>query len=242
MKYGIKLRTDEMILISDVAKLITKGVFDYVELLIVPNNPSIIPFLEFEVEYVVHASHENYGVDMGRLELREFTLKMLDLSLQAADELGSKIVIFHAGTDSLEHTKGVLSNYTDTRVVIENMPKVGINGEACLGYDAKAMKRLTMDRFGICLDFGHAMKASISLKTDFGEIIQEFLKLNPKIFHISDGNFNTEKDEHLNIGVGTYDFKYFKKCIINNPSKLVTLETPRQHGTSLEGDIKILKL
>lgn len=238
IKYGIKLRTSEIKLMSSAVKLIDRGIFDYVEMLINPMQLDIAALLEFNVEYVVHAPHETYGVDIGSLEKRDFTLKMIDFSLKCADKLNSNLVILHAGTDSAENAKKLLSDYDDSRIVLENMPRVGINGEACLGYSAEAMKALTGSKLGTCLDFGHAIKASISLKIDYKEIVQEFLKIKPKIFHISDGNFNTEKDEHLNIGAGVYDFKYFRNCIFNDSLKLATLETPRRNDLSLEEDIK----
>jgi len=238
IKYGLKLRTSESRLMKDAERLIDKGIFDYAELLIDPKNPDIAPFSEFDLDYVIHCPHENHGVDIGNQEQNDFTLKMLDISQRFADELNANIVILHAGTGSLENAKNVLSSCNDSRITLENMPKVGINGEACLGYTAETMKALVSSRFGICIDFGHAIKASMTLKIDYKKIIQEFLKIKPRIFHISDGNFNTEKDEHLNIGAGAYDFKYFRNCIYNNPSKFVTLETPRQNNMSLEENVK----
>jgi deoxyribonuclease-4 len=121
------------------------------------------------------------------------------------------------------------------------MPKVGLNGEKCLGYDAKTMKELTRDKFGICLDFGHAVKAAVSLHVDYKRHLNEFLQLKPKMFHICDGKLNYEKDRHLNIGEGDFEFEFLVECIKKNESKYVTLETPRENSQSLEEDIKNLK-
>ena len=58
------------------------------------------------------------------------------------------------------------------------------------------------------------------------------------MFHIVDGKLNIEKDEHLNIGEGDYDFEFLMQCSkINNPS-YVTLETPRLNQETLVEDIK----
>ena len=60
------------------------------------------------------------------------------------------------------------------------------------------------------------------------------------MFHISDGNLNNEKDEHLNIGGGEYDFAFLATCVKKSDSKYVTLETPRNLN-SFDNDINNLK-
>ena len=58
------------------------------------------------------------------------------------------------------------------------------------------------------------------------------------MFHIFDGVLNNEKDEHLAIGEGEYDFKFLASCIRKDNSKFVTLETPRSNLESLEEDLR----
>jgi deoxyribonuclease-4 len=241
IRYGLKLRTNEARLVNDGIKLIEDQVFGYIELLINPQHPDITPFSQFDVEYVVHITHENYGVDIGNPEREVFTLQMLDYGLHCADDLGAKIVIIHAGTGSVENAKNILSKQGDSRIVIENTPKVGLNGETCLGYNSEAMRILTNKRLGICLDFGHAIKASLSLKRDYKEVISEFLELKPKLFHISDGKFDKEIDEHLNIEEGEYDFGFINEVIKKSEQKYITLETPRDLQNSLNEDLENLK-
>jgi len=93
---------------------------------------------------------------------------------------------------------------------------------------------------GLCLDFGHAVKAAVSLGLDYKEYVQGFMGLEPKVFHMSDGTFSEEKDEHLNIGEGEYDFRYLLQCINDNPFGFVTIETPRVNQKSLDEDIQNL--
>jgi len=88
------------------------------------------------------------------------------------------------------------------------------------------------------MDLNHAAKAAVSLKIPYKEFIKQFLKLRPEMFYISDGKQNTEKDEHLAVGEGDYDFEFFIKCIKENPSRFVTLETPRIDTNSLCEDIQ----
>lgn len=90
----------------------------------------------------------------------------------------------------------------------------------------------------MCLDFGHAVKAALSLRANYKKIMKDFLKLKPKVFHISDGTMGNEKDEHLNIGEGEFDCKYFLRCIKNTAPGFVTVETPRVNKNSLQDDVE----
>ena len=67
------------------------------------------------------------------------------------------------------------------------------------------------------------------------------MALDPKMFHISDGALDDEKDEHLNIGDGEYDLGYMLRCVDESDSRFVTLETPREDQTSLEEDVINIK-
>ena len=61
------------------------------------------------------------------------------------------------------------------------------------------------------------------------------------MFHIADGKLNNEKDEHLNIGEGDYDFGVLMNCVLGSASGLVTLEMPRTNLNSFDEDLKNLE-
>lgn len=242
IKYGLKLWTRDTKLINEAKKLIDAGMFHYIELIIDPDFLDASPF-DYDLPYVIHSPHENFGVDIGDETKKRYTLEMIRHSLKFADKLKARQVILHAGTRSKETAKVTLSEIGDGRILLENMPKVGLNGEKCLGYDAYSMCSLNKDDFfGVCLDFGHAVRAAISLKQDYKKIISEFMGLKPKMFHISDGDLSSEIDNHLTLGEGQFDLKYFKKCIEKSKSKSVTLETPRRNTNSLRDDLNNIKL
>lgn len=56
-------------------------------------------------------------------------------------------------------------------------------------------------------------EGSVSLGADYEGCAKEFMRLEPNVFHMSDGMLNKEKDEHLRIGEG---------C-----GGMVTVEAPR---------------
>ncbi len=239
--FGIKLLSSEGHLLGEAEKLIDEGIVSYVEIILNTDFLDERPFLDHEIPYVVHAPHENFGVDIGDISKRDYTYEMIQESVRWADLLGAEFIILHAGTGSAEAAESILSKISDNRLILENMPVKGIYGEKCLGFDSKSIS-LQGSNLGVCLDFGHAVKASTSLKKDYTVVITGLLGLKPKMFHISDGTLKNEKDEHLSIGQGEYDFEYFKKCIQDSKSKLVTLETPRRNKNSLEEDLKNIKV
>jgi len=143
----------------------------------------------------------------------------------------------------MQHATDLLREVSDNRLLIENMPKVGLGGEAMIGYSPAQIEELIGDSdMGLCLDFGHAVKAAMSLGGDYKIFIKKILDLfTPYVSHLSDGVLNSERDHHLNIGDGEYDLKFIKNSILGNGNMYVTLETPRLNKFSLDEDIKNLE-
>lgn len=236
MKFGLKLWSINTNLIDQAIQLIDEKIFDYIELFVIPGT-QIEPFM-IDVPFIIHIPHHRFGVNIGEDSIKEYNLQKINESINWADQLNAKYLILHAGHGSMQHAIDLLRELSDSRLLIENMPKVGLDDEAMIGYSPDQIEELIGDSdLGLCLDFGHAVKAAVSLGVDYKEYINGFLPFEPKVFHVSDGTLGVERDEHLNIGDGEYDFAYFRQCILNNPSGLVTIETPRMNTKSLNEDI-----
>ncbi|MCM1987215.1 TIM barrel protein [Methanococcoides seepicolus] len=241
MRFGLKLWSTNQDVMQKAADLIKQDVFQYVELTPIPNT-DITPFLSYEIPYVIHITTERHGLNIADKQKEDFNLKIIDDCIQWADQLDAKYLILHPGFGLIDDAMDFLSLIEDDRVLIENMPKVGLFDEQMVGYSPEQIERLMGSKFGLCLDLNHAVKAAVSLKLDYKLFIKDFLKLNPLMFHISDGNLNYEKDEHLAIGEGKYDSEFLMKCIESTPNKNVTLETPRSNLKSFDDDLKNLRL
>ncbi|MDW7726678.1 MAG: TIM barrel protein [Candidatus Methanoperedens sp.] len=238
MKFGLKLWSINTNLIDQAVHLIDEKIFDYVELFVIPNS-EIKPFL-IDVPYIIHIPHEKFGVNIGTPSAKERTLQKINESIAWADQLNAKYLILHAGHGSMQHATDLLRNLSDSRLLIENMPKVGLENEAMIGYSPAQIEELIGDScMGLCLDFGHAVKAAVSLGVDYKEYVQGFMGLEPRVFHVSDGRLGEEKDEHLRIGEGEYDIGFLMRCVERNNSVLVTFETPRIRQ-SLDEDMEEL--
>ncbi|MBN2014539.1 MAG: TIM barrel protein [Candidatus Altiarchaeota archaeon] len=232
---GLKFRSDDVALIDELPEEVRK-IVDYFELLVVPGHVDDVLKLP-RSDYIIHAPHSNLGVNIGDPSKRNFNLEMIDVSLQIARRFHSPYVILHAEYGSREAAEDILSSIELDRVILENMPKAGIHGGDCLYYDPHDFAVL-LDRFniGFCLDFGHAYKASISMRRPYMEVIGSFLDLKPAMFHLSDGDTNKEVDDHKSLGDGNFDLEYIAKCLLSMDRPRVTLETPRRNG--LAEDIK----
>jgi deoxyribonuclease-4 len=241
VKFGLKLWSTNKDTMPQAEDLINRGLFNYIELTPIPGT-EITPFLSFNLPYIVHITTEHYGLNIADRNKRDLNLKTIENCILWADKLEAKYLILHPGYDgSIDYAINFLDEIQDKRILIENMPKIGITNESMLGYSPKQIKQLRGCKFGFCLDLNHAIKAAVSLKLDYKTYIRDFLKFNPDVFHISDGCLSHGKDEHLAPGEGEYDFKFLIQCVSSTPSKCVTLETPRNNLMSFEEDLNHLR-
>ncbi len=245
LKFGIKIVvSDNLQQTYNAIQAVNNSIFQYIEILVPVEyyNSGLINKIK-KTDVIQHIPHENYGVDIGIPEKNNFTIDAIKRNLNMHKIIDSKYIILHCGTGNLNNARKILKQFKDFNdiIVLENMPVLGANGEKCLGYDVESFLSLNKYDFGLCLDVGHAMKASISLRRSYVDVLSEFAELSPKIFHISDGKFDKEIDEHLNIGEGEYDFKFISKIIKDSSTDLITLETPRTSQVDIDEDIKNLK-
>lgn len=235
MKFGLKLWSTNQNVISQAEQLINENVFQYIELTPIPNT-QIDAFLSYNLPYTIHITTENYGVNIADKEKQAYNFNVINNCIEWADQLKAKYLILHPGFGSFTSAIEFLEYIEDKRILIENMPKVGLKEEKMIGYSPDQISELIGTKYGFCFDFNHAIKAALSLKTDYKEYIKKFLILNPSYFHIADGKLNNDKDEHLNIGEGQYDFDFLGKYIFSKTINCLTLETPRKCPKSLKED------
>ncbi len=237
--FGLKLWSSNVNLIKSAYELIKSNYFQYVELSPIPET-SITPFQEMSIPYVIHQTPDKYGVNIADSIHYDRNYQNVKECINWANKLNAKFIIIHPGYGELNNAVKFLENFDDPRFLIENMPKIGLHNEKMIGYNPEELQTLMGKEFGFCLDFSHAIKAAVSLKLDYKHWIINLLTLNPELFHISDGLLTNELDEHLNIGMGHYNWNFLMQCINKTKTPLVTLETPRG-ADLLNSDIDNLK-
>ena len=233
IQLGLKLWSINTDVLNEAKSLIKEGVFQYIELRIVPGTDPTL-FQQLEVPYILHAPTDR-EVNLGDFANKERVQEMFNTCETWAQTLSASFVILHPGFGDLETAKQLLQEVQDERFLLENMPKAGLHGQSMIGYDVSQLKLLFGEKLGFCLDLNHAMRAARSLNRDEKEFAKELLDLNPKVLHVTDGDFK-EADEHQKLGEGEYDLSFFAECVRKVPDAFVTLETPRKDLHSLVED------
>jgi len=199
-----------------------------------------------EIPYVIHAPNFlNGGLNFAKRESLDKNFEMVDETLRFADKLKAEIIIFHPGVSGdIKETALQMRRIKDFRVVVENKPYYAIGGEfVCNGYSPEEIKLIMQNvAVGFCFDIGHAINSANSQKIDPWKYLDDFNRLHPKIYHLSDGFFDSVYDEHIHLGDGNCDIGRILKLM---PLRaFVTIETAKDFKDSLvdfEKDLELLK-
>jgi endonuclease IV len=217
MQFGLKLGSRNTSYTDDILSFFRTGYFQYIELFMVPDsfNDTIDYWEQFSIPIIIHAPHSFAGMNISLLKDRENNKKKLQETFKFADALKSETIIFHSGVNGkIEETISQLRPFVDSRCVIENKPIKGLNEEKCLGATPDEVKYISKElQIDFCFDFGHAICAANSMKREPFELINEFQSLNPRMYHLTDGDYKGEYDSHLHYGKGTFPIKELLKMV-----------------------------
>ena len=214
---GLKLGTENNNYTNDIIAYYKLGYFQYIELFVITGsfNDSIEYWKQFSIPIIIHAPHSSAGMNPSLREERINNKKKILETIKFADALNAEFIIFHPGIDgNIEETIEQLFPFADSRLLIENKPLKGLNNEKCLGFLPEDLKFVINElKCGFCLDIGHAICASNSLKIESLDFVKEFFLLNPAVYHLADGDYSSEKDMHLHYGDGNFPIKSLLKMI-----------------------------
>lgn len=228
--------------------------FDFIELMPLMDGDFYKSFKDFNIPVTIHAPHEGLGSNPADKKVYDRTLKCFNEGRKAADFFNSPVIVSHLGLyvnkdgnealpdsysidrtdeESLRNAMDFLEGFNDSRIMPESLIYLNEYRKG-LCSNAKEIKKFT-DKFGykICLDFAHATLTEHSRERGYKEVIGEFMKLNPKYFHICGGEFNNHKTEHSDIFTGDFDIPFFKGLIPEDG--WLVFETPK---TPIETRIK----
>jgi len=250
-RYGLKLWSTNDNYISEAVKLFHEGVYQYIELYVVPNSYVQWGGLwhklmsEEGISFVIHAPHFGSGMNLS-VKAKEQSNKVLTReAFEFADLLSSEIVIFHPGVAGEEkETVRQFKLIYDERIIVENKPYLTIDGSAvCNGFSPEQIRMIMKEgEVGFCLDIGHAICAANSLNANPYAFLSEFMKLKSKLFHLTDGEFASKTDQHRHFGEGDYDIKKILQMIPDG--SMITIETEKKYPNRLDdyvADIRSIK-
>lgn len=239
--HGVKLwSNNDNPLFIQAAALCANKVFDFVELYIVPGSFNSAKFTVLQnIPVTLHATHEAHGFNLA--QKNNTNKKILQEVFRFADFLNAQRIILHPGSGgNIQTTKDYLQNIKDKRILIENMPAQVMpefGSEMCIGASIEEVKQILSLGFDFCLDFGHAVAASVAFNVPYQEYIANFMKLSPTYFHASDDRGQFPYDEHLNLGEGIIDYAWIKTHLLKLPQSWLVFETPKE-GNDLANDVK----
>ncbi|MGB8954730.1 MAG: deoxyribonuclease IV [Tumebacillaceae bacterium] len=199
------------------------------------------------IDPVVHAPYL-INLASNKEETWDYGVEMLREDIRRTSYLGVKHIVFHPGSHTgsgveygvkriAEGLNAILTGDEDVNVCLEFMAgdgsKVGCNFEE-LAEIISLVKH--QDKLGVCLDTCHLYSAGYDIVNDFEGVMQRFddiIGINRlKVWHINDSKtpFNSRKDRHENIGLGSIGFDAIKRIIHHDLGKgldiPMILETP----------------
>ncbi len=242
-KLGLKLwsvNTDNYL--REAKKLYNRGIYDYIELYIVPNNEDkLSTWKELNIPYIIHAPHFLHKMNLSLKEYEENNIKIYREVKLYADILKAPKIIFHSGTDGdYKETARQLKNLNEPRALIENKPyklMPAIKGKAYVGTKFEEIEYIINEvGCGFCFDICHAICAANSHGLDIYKSLEKWVTLNPNLIHLSDKDISTEMDFHLNFGNGTIDFGKVLGILPNNVP--ITIETPKKSKKNIDDFIE----
>ena len=238
IKIGLKIGSKDTQYTEEILKYYENGIFQYIELFTISETYSdtISYWRQFNIPFGIHAPHSAAGLNLANVSARNINKGKIQEAIEFADTLKAKYIIFHSGVNGMPNeVVQQLRPFADERFLIENKPIRGIDGSTCVGSIYSDLK-LIIDGIGkgtgFCLDFGHAICAARTLNREPMEFINELRTLNPRVFHLTDGDFNSELDSHLHYGSGSFPLKELIKLVPENG--MITNEAKRFNIQNLE--------
>lgn len=225
--------------LNEAKRLYENNIFDYIELYVVPNTlEHLTKWENSNIPFIIHCPHFAHGFNLAKIEKKESNRKIFDEVQKYADTLDVPYIVIHGGIDgNIQETAKQLASFKEPRALIENKPYIALpnrmGGNFCRGYNIDEIQ-LVIDtaNCGFCLDFGHAICAANSLAKEIYTYINEFIKLKPKMFHLTDmEDVTSEYDSHPHLGAGELNIDKIRQLLPKDA--IITIETVKNSKTDL---------
>ena len=224
-RIGLKVWSINHDFLDTMKKIIENNLCQYVEIYYIPGSSELFFnwWPDFPIPVLVHGPTTRDGLNPAVGQGKNF----LEETLNFADRVQSEKIIFHPGMGgNLENVLSFFSCFSGKRLIIENMPFYSLDWRECQGAPPEEINTIVQEiGCSFCLDVGHGAKYACSKDLDFLTVIKRFEKINPFMYHISDGFIDNDMDEHLNMGNG--DIPYQEIFQIIDSEKAMTLETAK---------------
>ena len=252
MKIGLKLWSTNDFYINHAVKLFEKKVFDYIELFTEPNsfNSHAFYWKDIGIPFILHAPHSMQGLNLSLPEQQSKNKLYCEEIQLYFDLLKPDYIIFHPGILGTAHETIRQINLLKidfpelfNKTLIENKPEFGLHQEKCIGASVEELSGIIQQtQLKFCFDLGHAICYAAANGLAYQNVINKFLKLQPTLFHLSDGLTSSFLDSHMHLGKGDFNLKWLLGIIPQHAS--VTIETIKNSKANLndfEEDVSVLR-
>lgn len=237
-RYGIKIWSRDVLknpaFFQQCVHAVKEGIFGYLELFPLVGSYSetsdAIGTAAAGLPVVIHAPHALFDMDTGHADKLSQNLKIMEDSFRFADLLKAKFIVTHPGTgegkEYLEESIRQFQIFNDSRIAVENMPcQCSVTGRILHGTTPEEIALIIKETGSkFCLDFSHAVCAANHHGRDAYAELDKFKKLQPGMYHLSDGEFDSEIDSHRHFGEGDFDLSRLVRDYTGEGS-LITMET-----------------
>ncbi|MEL7662406.1 deoxyribonuclease IV [Acetobacterium wieringae] len=208
-------------------------------------------------------AHAPYTLNMCSTtpKTREFARMVFKEDLLRLEELPCELYNFHPGSHTGQGVEQGISWITQilneemwpeqkATVVLETMSGKGTE----IGRSFDELKRIIdqvelKDKVGVCLDTCHVYSGGYDIVGNLEGVLEDFeriIGLNYlKCLHLNDSMmpFNSNKDRHQKIGLGTLGINAFKQIVIHPQLKDLPffLETPQEVAQDYQKEIELLR-
>lgn len=239
INYGLKLGSNNEQFFEEAVLLHNKKHFDFIELYNNANDIFDIDKLGLlkNISIFVHNAND---CGFHEFKIRSRQLGIWEKTKQLADYFNSPHIVVHSGiANEFDEFVRNLDKIDDPRILIENMAGLDLNNELTFGYSLGELKKIKKIK-NICFDLEKAVKSAHYQNIDYKEFINQCLvELKPFYFHISGGDKNTARDEHLNLDESNFDIKWMKIKLQNIAQKndiYLVFEVPKNKD-NLKNDL-----
>jgi len=251
-RIGLKLwSTNTQNYLNEARRLHDDGVYDYIELYVVPDTlDSLKSWRTLDIPFVIHNAHFAHGFNLAKADMEQNNIRIYEQTRLFADTLKAKYIIFHGGIDGeAEQTARQLAALNEPRALIESKSFVALSnrmgGKFCRGATLDELTAiLEQAGCGFCLDFGHAVCSASSQGLDPYAFIRELLRLSPSMYHLSDvTDMNSPYDAHPHLGTGQLDIARLKADMLP-AGAMISVETNKNYPDRLDDfieDVRCLK-
>ena len=219
--------------VQEARRLYAAGVFDYLELYVVPGTLSTLAeWKTLEMPVVIHAPHFKHGFNLALPGAEDRNRAIYDETRHFADELNARYIIFHGGTSGcIAETSRQLAALNEPRALVDNKPCI----LECLGSSVAEIRQVVQETgCGVCLDIPHALCAANYRGGAQLPLLQAFNALQPVMYHLADMMDPAQHiDDHTRLGLGNLEMDTLLPPILR-PGAMITIETTRSHPHALE--------